>query len=199
MSPVQIYNLALSHLGQTKRIASFTEKSEEARLATLVYENCRDTMLEEFNWPFATKIEALGLISEEPNDEWAFSYRYPSDCLKFRRILSGTRNDARDSRVEYRVAYSSSGRVIFTDLDEAQGEWTIKVTDSELFPPTFALALSYKIAHQIAPSVTAGDPFKLGDKAFQLYQLNVGKAANNSFNEEQPEQHPESEFIRARS
>lgn len=197
-SPVQIYNMGLAHLGQTKRIASFDEQSEEARLGSLVYETCRDTVLEAFNWPFATKLAALALVAEDPNDEWAFSYRYPSDCLKFRKILSGVRNDSRDTRIPFRISKDNAGKLIFVDKEDAQGEWTVKVTDTQLFSPSYTLALSYYIAHIIAPAMTAGDPFKLGERARQLYEIEIQRAAAHAFNEEQPEQHPESEFIRAR-
>ena len=34
--------------------------------------------------------------------EWNFAYVYPSDCLKFQRILSGFRVDVRETKVSFK-------------------------------------------------------------------------------------------------
>ncbi len=85
----QIVNLALSHIGHTIFVDSLaTEQTSEAELANLLYEPTRDFVLEDFPWPEATKYITLGLVEEEPNDDWLFSYRYPSDCLFVRRVVT---------------------------------------------------------------------------------------------------------------
>lgn len=195
---VQICNMALGHLGIGKQIASLTEKSAEAAACNRFYEQSRDEVLRDFPWPFATKILALGLIEEDPNDEWDFSYRYPSDCMNFRRILSGTRNDSRQTRVSYRLANDVSGRLIYTDEEDAVGEYTEHVTDTALFPPDFVSTVSMILAAYIAPGLTAGDPFKMGERAIKLYEYQRNKAQGNATNEEQNEEQPDSEFIRER-
>jgi len=190
--------MALGHLGIGKQIASLTEKSAEAAACNRFYEQSRDEVLRDFPWPFATKILALGLIEEDPNDEWDFSYRYPSDCMNFRRILSGTRNDSRQTRVSYRLANDVSGRLIYTDEEDAVGEYTEHVTDTALFPPDFVSTVSMILAAYIAPGLTAGDPFKMGERAIKLYEYQRNKAQGNATNEEQNEEQPDSEFIRER-
>lgn len=199
-SSTEICNLALSHLGSTKRIANLsTEQSTEAALFRVFYETCLDLVLRDYRWPFASTIAALGLIEDDPNEEWSYSYSYPTDCLEIRRILSGVRNDARDSRVPYKIAYSSAGRILYCDIENAEAEYTIRITDPQLYPPDFIMALSFRLASYAAPALTAGDPFKMGDRAMKMYQYEISKATATSFNEEQPDQDPDSEFIRARS
>ena len=198
-SSTEICNLAISHLGSTKRIANLdTEQSTEAALFRTLYDTTIDLVLRDYRWPFATKIGALALIEEDPNDEWRYSYSYPTDAVEIRRILSGIRNDARDSRVPYKIAYSSSGRILFCDIDDAEVEYTIRITDPQLYPPDFIMALSFRLASYAAPALTAGDPFKMGDRAMKMYQYEISKATATSFNEEQPDQLPDSEFVRAR-
>lgn len=198
-SSTEICNLAISHLGSTKRIANLdTEQSTEAALFRTLYDTTIDIVLRDYRWPFATKIGALALIEEDPNDEWRYSYSYPTDAVEIRRILSGIRNDARDSRVPYKIAYSSSGRILFCDIDDAEVEYTIRITDPQLYPPDFIMALSFRLASYAAPALTAGDPFKMGDRAMKMYQYEISKATATSFNEEQPDQLPDSEFVRAR-
>lgn len=198
-SKTEICNLALTHLGQGKEIGNIeSENSEEARTARRVYETARDTVLRDFPWSFATKIAALSLIETEPNTEWAFSYRVPTDCLYLRRILSGLRNDNRESRTPYRVAQDDSGLILFTDYEDAEAEYTVRVTDTTLYPPDFTMAFSYYLAALMAPRLTNGDPYKLGDRCFRLYQYEVSRAVSRGANEEQAEVEPESSYIRAR-
>src|SRR3990167_2163908 len=135
-SEVEICNMALGHLGVGKEIANLeTEKSTEASLCRRFYANTRDEALRDFPWPFATKLAALGLIEEDPNDEWGFSYRYPSDCLRLRRLLSGLRNDTRQSRAPYKIGKDDQGRLLFADLEDAEAEYTARITDPALFHP----------------------------------------------------------------
>ena len=90
---MDIWNTALSHLGISKEVASVDESSAEAKACRRFYDTTIKAVLKDYSWPFASKIATLNLITANPNDEWAYSYRYPSDCLFFRRILSGNRND----------------------------------------------------------------------------------------------------------
>ena len=89
-SKTEIGNLALSHIGIGKEVANIeTEQSAEASALRRVYDTALRKTLRDFNWPFARVIADLGLIEEDPTDEWDFSYRVPSDCVSFRRIPSG--------------------------------------------------------------------------------------------------------------
>lgn len=197
-SDTQIANLALGHLGVGKEIADLTEKSTEAASCRRFFVQARDEVLRDFPWPFATKIVALALVEEEPNTEWTYSYRYPADCLKIRRILSGIRNDTRQSRVPYKIAQDTQGRVLYTDAQDAELEYTLRVTDASRYHPDFISALSFLLATYVAPGLTAGDPFKMGERALKLYVYALGKAQGNAVNEQQDEELPESEFVRGR-
>lgn len=195
----EICNLATSHLGIGKEIQNFdTDKSQEAMTCRRYYDISRKATLRDFEWPFATKTIALGLVTKNPTSEWKFSYQYPSDCLHFRRILSLRRNDTNQSRVPYRLVQGLSSQEIYSDWCGAQGEYTVDVTDTSRFPEDFVMALSYRIAAYGAARLTAGDPFKLADSAMKNYEMEIGKAKATAANEEQEENAPESEFIRGR-
>lgn len=198
-STTEIANLALAHLGIGKEIATLeTENSAEARILRRFYETARDAVLRDFDWPFAGKRAALGLVETDPTDEWAYSYRYPSDALKLRRIPSGTRNDTLASRIPFVVGQDTTGQLIFSDQAEAEMEYTLRVTAVEKYSPDFILALSYLLAVYSAPALTGGDPFKLGDKAAKFYQYMIAKAQASALGEEQPDPPQESEFITGR-
>lgn len=198
-SSTEICNLALSHLGVGKEIANLeTERSPEAAACRRFYEITRDAVLREYHWPFAKRVAPLALVNSNPNDEWGYSYRYPTDCSKIRRILSGLRNDSRQSRIPYTIAQDDDGQLIFTDQVNAEIEYTKKETNPERYPPDFVLAFSLRIAAYIAPRVAGGDPFKMGTRAMNLYISQIGISDSTASNEEQAEEAPSSEFIRAR-
>ena len=198
-SKMQIWNMAISHLGISKEIASETEQTAEAKACRRFYETTLKNVLKDHSWPFASKIATLNLISSNPNTEWAYSYRYPTDCLFFRRILSGNRNDTPATKVPYAVSQDSSATVIFTDATNAVAEYTRNVTDESFFSSDFETAVSYRLAYYIAPRLTAGDPFNLGQKAFQNYQLELSRAVANSFNEDQSVELQDTESVNARN
>lgn len=195
---VDIYNLALSHVGNAKECQSTTENTAEANACRRYYAQTRDEILEEFAWPFAKVTVALALVETDPTTEWAFAYRYPVDCLTFRRILSCLRQDTRQSRIPYLMGRDDEGILIYTDAVNAVGEYTAVVEDTTQFAPTLVQAIAFKLGYYIAPRITGGDPYKLGNRAFQLYQQAMERAANNATNEEQPEELPDSEFTRDR-
>jgi len=196
----EICNLAISHLASGKEISNLdTDRSQEAEVCRRFYTLARDTTLSAFAWPFASSIAALQLVEADPTDEWSYSYRYPTDCLKIRRILSGVRNDTRQSRVPYKIGRDATGLLVYCDLESAEMEYTIKETEASRFPDEFVMALSFRLAALIAPRLTSGDPFGLGKRAIGFYEYEISRAQASALNEEQVEEDPDSEFIRART
>ncbi len=200
MTSTEIANLSLTHLGIGKEIANLdTERSAEAITMRRIFEMCRDATLRDFPWPFATEIRTLALVEEDPTDMWKYSYRYPTDCLMFRKIESDVAIDTADTRIVYKIGRDASGRLIYTNREDAVAEYTIKITDHQQFTPDFVWAFSLRLASYAAPKITGGDPFKMGGKAFAMYQFEIGKAESAARNEEQVAEIADSEFIRIRN
>jgi hypothetical protein len=198
-SKTDIANMAIAHIGTGIEIANLdTESSEEAAACRRFFNTARRATLRDADWSFATKFVALGLIAENPTTEWNYSYTYPSDAVKLRRIVSGVRNDTRQTRVPYKIASGASSSVIYTDQQNAVLEYTTDVEDTSRFPSDFDLALSYRLAMFIAPRVSKGDIMKLKKELYDLYRMEVSQAAASTFNEQQSDEVPESEFTRGR-
>lgn len=198
-SATEICNYALSHLGSAKEIANLeTEKSAEASACRRFYNLALEATLRDFAWPFATKIAALGLIEEDPNDEWGYSHRYPTDCLDVRRILSGLAQDTRQSRVPYKIGRDDGGLVVWSNYDDIQIEYTARSDDPSIYPADFIMAFSLRLALTIAPRILSGDPFQLRAKLEKSYNYEMQMARASAINEEQQAEEPESEFIRTR-
>lgn len=190
--------MAISHLGTGKDIASITESSEEARACNRFYEIARDGVLEDYPWPFARTFATLNLIATDPTDEWSYSYRYPNDCLKINRIQNKRSFETRQSRVPYILGSDGSGRIIYTNEENAKIEYTRQITTVTLQSPSFNLALSFRLAMLVAPRLTKGDPTKIKGDMYRLYQEELSKVRANAANEEQPYEEVESALIRAR-
>lgn len=199
-SKVEICNLSSTHLGIGHSISNFdTDASEEGQAYRAVYDTVLEVVLRKYPQPFSTKITALALIEEDPNSEWEYSYRYPSDCIAIRRILSGTRADTRQSRIPYKIGADSQGIVIWTDQEDAEIEYTYYANNPVYYPSDFVLAFSFYLAHIVSKRISVGDQFKLGDRAYQMFLIEIGEATARGFNESQSEEEIESEFIRTRS
>lgn len=199
MDKTSICNLALSHIGISKEIANIdTEKSAEANACRRYFDLCINQLLRGCNYPFADETAAGQLVDEDPNTEWSYSYRYPSDCSRLKKILSGTRNDSRQTRIPYKIANDGSDKLIYTDMQYAYFQYTVKINDVSIFPSDLVSALSFLLAFYIAPRLTRGDPFKMGDRAYKAYIFAKAEAEANAFNEQQDEEPVESEFIRDR-
>jgi hypothetical protein len=191
--------MALSHLGCGKSISDIDEDtSEEARALRAFQEVALKIAMRKLAWPFCTEIVALALIEEDPNDEWDFSYRYPSTAISIRRILSGTRIDTRDSRVPYKVGKDSTAKLVFTDEEDAEAEVTVYVSDPSFYPEDFTLAFTYLWASLVAPRVTKGDPWKVKQAMLGYYERELALAGANAINEEQSDAEPDAESIRCR-
>lgn len=198
-----ICNLAISHLAVSKEIANVeTERSEEAKACRRFYAPALAEALRDFPNPSLTVQANLALVTDNTSDtdaEWSYSYRYPSDCSKAMRILSGDRNDTPETRVPYRIIADSQGKLILTDREDAILEYAQTSDSPDQWFPDFVMAFSLLLAFYIAPRVTAGDPFKLGQRAYSAYLVSKIKADANAIGEQQDEQPPESSTINSRN
>lgn len=195
-----ICNLALSHVGVSIEIGNVdTERSAEAKACRRYYQPTLEEALRDFPNPYLLTIQPLALVETDPNDEWAYSYRYPSDCSKAIRILSGFRNDDKDSRVPYRIISDDQGALILTDKEDAELEYAKKSEEPDKWAADFVMAFSMLLAFYIAPRVTAGDPFKLGERAYRGYGVAIVKSQANALGEQRDENPPESETITVRN
>ena len=195
-----ICNMALSHLGVGQTIQNAeTGTEQEAKVCRTFYATCLASTLSDFDWSFARRYQALNLVEASPNSEWGYAYRYPTDCVSVKKILSGVRNDTRQSRVSYAVGEDDAGKLIYSDMDDAIIQYTKLVEDTTKYTATFMEAFSMKLAFYIAPRISAGDPFKRQQAVAAMYNMTIMKAKAQQANEEQPDQDPLSEFTRTRN
>ena len=196
----EIINLALGHIGVSQTITDIdTDSSNEGKAINRYYDTVLREVFEEFDWPFASKVVTLAEISTAPTTEWGYEYTYPSDCLKFLKIISGTRNETDTSWVAYEIVHGDTATVIYTDEASAVAKYTAVITDEALYPHDFVMALSWRLAFYVSPTLMTGDPFKLREAAAQFARVWINKAAARLYNESPRERRPQSIFHRGRN
>lgn len=192
--------MALAHLGASKPIADLdVDSTAEARACRIFYEESLKAVLAAFPWSFAKKELVLTRVGSAPTVNWRYSYRYPPDCLNFRYIQSGVdRQRTVQNAIKCELSSDATGELIYSDETAPIGVYTKNLTDVSKFPPNFVLAFSLHLAAMIAPMVTAGDPFKLGQRALGMWKIQYTVAANQNANQEQPDERVDSDLIRGR-
>lgn len=207
---VEVCNLALAEIGHAKQIESLSEKTKGAEQCERVYQSCVEFVLAEANWPFAVKVTTLGLVQTNPNDFWAYEYRYPSDCVKLIEIGNG-RSMTKWSAFGYdynkyslpvvqtpfEMSEDASGLLIWTDEAEAVLRYVSNVQVLTRWPNSMIEALVYKVASKIAYPMT-GDP-NTQRAMNQMYNVMIEEAKAHALKEVQLPPHPDPPSIQVRN
>jgi hypothetical protein len=201
-SKTTICNQALLHLKNSKLITNVdTDNTLQSTVFLTFYDDALEEMLRAFQWPFAKRLVELAVVEEDPDDgvEWAYSYRWPSDCLLARYIVDGNKQPSRQSpRISFEVGADDTGRLILTDEPDAVLAYTASVEDVTAMSPKFRSALAKKLAGLVAPTLCGDDRTGLGPRAHAAYELEMSRAIAEYRNERQPDGPIESEFIEGR-
>lgn len=194
---VEICNRAIADCMSQETIASFTENSSVALACRMFYAVCRDELLTDYQWSFATKRVLLAKVGDELVTNWGFCYAYPTDCLDIQYLVApGQRRPAADSAIPYEVGNYNDQLCIFSDGEELEICYTARITNTFLFPISFTTALEFLVASRICR------PIGKADLAVQLEQTAIAmaiKAAGRSMNEANPGPEPDGELVRGRA
>lgn len=190
MSELDICNFALSSLG-LEDIATLGTATAEERACSKFYPHIRDVYLQEHDWSFASKTIELVEVDPLPDGYERFQkgYEYPSDCLKARNIRDGESNYVyRFIIKDYAIAGPSDAKIILTNLPDAFLEYTVALTDTDLFNSVFTNALSKKLAFEISWQLTKDR--KIQKQAYDQFLLADDAAKQHDSSEQMPEEIP---------
>lgn len=176
-----IGNMALSRLGTRATIADLTENSTEARQLNLWYETVRDELQSLVDWNFNRVSQALA-ASGTPPARWAWSYAYPSDCLRMRRLdFGGASWVAGSPATGFEIASSGSGTFLYCNEDRVSSVYAQRVTDPARFTPGFILAFVDCLAASVALAIT--QKADLAEHLARRAQERIERAIADSANE----------------
>jgi hypothetical protein len=177
VATTRIVNLALIEIGVLKVLDNYcTQDTDEAVLAREVYEQCVRHTLITYPWPFATKYAVLSLTATQPsNQDWAYSYRMPSDCVFPRRIVTARGTAVDPSPPPMGLSSDGSGGIILCNEANATLEYTARpacvgFNGDDLFRE----ALKWRVAAALAPPLTriAGE----AERCLKMFEIIVQKA-----------------------
>ncbi len=178
---VAVCNMALDRCDIGQPIDALDEDNDSARACNRWYEKCRDKVLQLNAWPFARREVALGLVDTNPVDSWGFSYRYPINCLRVIRIVTGNRQDV--NPIEWQMGQDDTGRLIYTDEEDALVEYIGTLDDPGEWFDLFADAVSALLASEIAGPLGRGEGTRArNDALFQRAKATaLAKAQSEGF------------------
>jgi hypothetical protein len=234
VSETSICNMALARIGSTQSITSLADRSNEARQCAIWYPQDRDVLLCDFPFPWSESYFNLDQVAgpeingQVANAQWSRTYRYPSDCLKVRRLVATpqpltatipqttapTSNAAWGNQpwkravgnpypISYAVGHDATGRLIMTDsVGTGFGVtcvYTAAVEDPTQFSADFVDALAWRLAADLAMGLAFSDAKR--NWAHQEYEKHARTVRATTMNEQQsdiPLIRTQSEMINAR-
>lgn len=196
VSKVMIANLALGKIGNNNPIESFDEASAQAKACKRWYEACRLQALEAFDWSFARKRLTLATHGDEADeDEWAYRYQYPADCVVARYIVNPLGKEA--DPVPYDIEVSANGtKSIVTNMEDAVLVFTFDQETVTMFSWHFIDTLSALLGWRIAPALNGSSEI-IQARLNEYRALLVAAPAQNA-NEQMKAAPREAPWIRGR-
>lgn len=176
-SKVEIFNLALSHIGHKANIADPDEASAEANHCRRFYPIALGVTLERYAWSFATRRVALAEVTN-PVDHWSYAYSLPNLCIKARAVLLPESTD--DSKEQaFAIESDDNGdAILYCNVEDAVLKYTTLVEDTNKFTYNFVLALSYDLASMLVGPIPKDMKMKKSMLDAAVYYTGLAEAAD---------------------
>ena len=148
----------------------------------------------------ATKVLIKLELLNKTHPQWAYVYKYPSNCSKFRRILSDYLQDNRMTRIPSATGTIDGIQCIFSDKEEAYAELIPNEVTLSSLNPNAAMAVGFQMALMCPSLVVGKGSTALRQSILQEYLIYKAEAQEDDQNENVDTTPDEfkSEFIMAR-
>jgi len=176
---VDICNLALSRVGDAATLSGLNppEGSAEADHCRRLYPLARNNLFEAHNWTFLTRRKALAELKAD-SFAWKHVYSLPADMIHAIGVFSSDDKFCEHSW-NYEIEYTDTGRVLYTDCEDATLRYTQHTEEAERFSPLFVDALGWLLATYLAGAIIRGKGGAEVARALtQGYQLALTQAIN---------------------
>lgn len=164
---LEVVNQALIRIGAQTVSNLAIEQSREAVMVNLIFEGELQKTLRDHAWAFATRYATPALVggtaTTAVNDDWQYSYRAPSDCVKVRRLtnLQPRRAYNPDPQL-FRMGSDATGSLIFANDVDIRIEYTARLDGIVNYGDHwFREALAWRLAAVLAPSLAQVDVGKV--------------------------------------
>ena len=185
MTQLELFNMAMSHLGIRAKILATDEDSVEASACRTHWAGLRDLSLRLHDWNFARVTARLEALADPaPESHWRHRHALPADCLRLRRLNGRPVGDAPRDFCEIAAERDSGGTigtVLYSDVTPADAVYTARVSEPERWDAGFADAMAWGLAARTCYELTGRD-----DRArtlMQQWQMSLALAAAATANE----------------
>lgn len=152
MTSTDLANRALSeHLGVTK-ISDIDGTDDISEKCKLAYTASLQSLLTRYDWKFAERRASLAIAAGVEVTGFTYSYTYPSDCLKIRRLYNLL---SKSTKLPFTTTtdVTKTLHYINTDTEDAILIYTANVDSVPLLPPLFQDALVLDMASKLAMGI----------------------------------------------
>jgi hypothetical protein len=194
-SQIDIFNMALSHIGATATVQDLNERSAERIICSRFYDTTRDALLayKACPWSFAIKVVPLADIGSPP-EPWAYRYAMPNDCITALYIAQDIGNNLRDDQqVPFQIVTADAGRALLTNQPGASLCYVSRVTETERYSSPFVEALAMRLAAVICMPIAKSANMR--DETASLAEQLIQVAMAHELNQAQHGLMPESAYI----
>ena len=147
-SAIDIASRALVLIG-AEPITSFDSGSNEAVVASNMYEDVIRASLSSARWRFATEQAVLNQLSDVPTGRFAIAHQLPADTIIVHTIT------VNDNLIDFTV-YGDKVFSQQTSSDSLIADYTFRANENT-FPSYFTLAVEYSLASIFATSIARDD------------------------------------------
>jgi hypothetical protein len=189
---LHVVNAALQHLGDNNAITNLSTDATPRGVAFRQHwATAVESVLRDYAWPFAKRYATLALIggtsTDAFNSDWQYVYRAPTRMVRALRVLEADQKDGHNPTPHpFEVGQDEAGPVIYTDLVDAELEYTTRpycpASQGDVF---FREALQWYLAALFAPTLSKNE--RTVADCLQMYRVKLGIGAASSANEEVPQ------------
>lgn len=173
----KIYNLALGALLLSRRVIDpETETSNEVKTLNLHWETALYSTLQELDLDSTSEDVSLELLDILSSGPWRYVYKYPSNCIFFRRIDSGQLTDNRNTHIDKEVKVYNGKKSIFTNQVNAVGKIISKNLSLDILNPKAGLAIAYNLAILSSSLITGKGAKTLKKDIMDWYSMAIVEA-----------------------
>lgn len=144
MTKTEIANIALAKFREGRITNIESDTDSVAVVMNDQYDHALELLLEEHRWNFAGTRITLTQLSDAPPFGWKYQYQLPSDIIRLRDV------NGEDVEASSQL-FAIEGNKLLTNDAKVTITYTGKITDVNLFSPSFIEALAFKLA-----SITCG-------------------------------------------
>lgn len=139
-------------------------------------------------------------LTAHEHPHWEYVYKYPTNCAKLRRLISGFAVDNFNSRIPFATETISGVDCICTNEAEAWAEIQSSTTSLSVLNPNAAIAIGFQMAYLASALIAGKASRQLKQSILQEYTLHKSEAMEDDLNENVDSTTDEfkSEFVQAR-